>query len=66
MYRTIAAAVGAVLILAAPAQAKDLPNEGLSAAEVAKWLTDNGFEAEVAKNDKGEAYIKTGAEGMTF
>lgn len=64
--RAIAAACATVLLAAAPAQAKELPKEGLGPAEVAKWLTDNGFEAEVAKNDKGESYIKTGAEGMTF
>lgn len=59
-------AAAAFLFLAAPAEAKDLPPDGLTPAEVAKWLTDNGYEAEVAQNDKGESYIKTGAEGMTF
>lgn len=64
--RTIAAAACAVLLLAAPAAAKDLPADGLSPAEVAKWLIDNGFEAAVSKNDKGETYIKTSADDMTF
>jgi hypothetical protein len=64
--RTIAVAACAALLAAAPAQAKDLPADGLSPAEVAKWLTDNGFQAEVTKNDKDESYIKTAAEGMTF
>jgi hypothetical protein len=65
-HRAIAAAAGAALVFVAPAQAKDLPKDGLTPAEVAKWLIDHGLEATVTKNDKGEAYIQTGADGMTF
>lgn len=65
-HRAMAAAGFAVALMAAPAQAKELPKDGLTPAEVATWLTGNGYEAQVEKNEKGESYVKTGAEDMTF
>lgn len=70
MISTTKAALGAatlalVLALAAGAQAKPLPDEGMTLQEVAAWLQAGGYKAET-KLDKDGNYIFTAAEGINI
>ena len=53
---TGAAALLATLLIAAPAVARPLPTGGLTRQEMAAWLLDQGYSAEI-HNDKGGVSI---------
>jgi len=59
---SLALGVGA----SAAAQAKDIPEGGLTLAEVSSWLTDNGYQAKIETDDDGTRNIATSAEGAGF
>ncbi|MFN3515164.1 MAG: YbjN domain-containing protein [Phenylobacterium sp.] len=65
MFRTILA-VAAALCVAGAAQAKDLHKDGMTVAEVQRWLQDAGLRAEVMKDDDGSEFLLSSAEGLNF
>jgi hypothetical protein len=40
--------------------------DGMTAKEVQAWLSESGYRAELAKDDKGEAYVKSASDGVNF
>jgi len=62
----IAAAALAVLLSAAPAAARDLPDGGMTATEIAGWLTDKGLPARVQPDPTtpGDQIVSTTTEGI--
>lgn len=46
--------------------AKDLPAGGMTLQEVAAWLQDQGYKAELKTDDSGDRYIASAAEGVNF
>jgi hypothetical protein len=60
------AAVLAVALSAAPALAQDLPRDGMTASEVAAWLTRSGNPAQVAPDTTtpGDQIVSTVIDGM--
>ena len=60
-------AAGALALAAvAPAAAAEIPAGGLTIREVAKWLQDAGYKAELKSGDRGSSYIRSAAEGTNF
>lgn len=66
--RTLAAcaAAMAVLALAGPAAARELPDGGLTATELASWLIQNGYPAQVKADPTtpGDQIISTKTDGI--
>jgi opacity protein-like surface antigen len=63
----IASAAAAILALAAgAAQARDIPAGGLTVPELAAWLQQGGYKAEVKTTKAGDPYISSAAEGVSF
>jgi hypothetical protein len=62
----LAAATLAVLIFAAPAAARDLPEGGMTATEIANWLSSNGFTAQVKPDPTtpGDQIVSTATDGI--
>ena len=65
------AALGGVAALAFAlcpigAMAKDLPDGGLTIEEVASWLQNEGYKAEVTKSDDGTPEINSSSNGHDF
>lgn len=48
------------------AQARPIPDGGLTLKEIQAWLHDGGYKAEIATNKAGEDYVKSAAEGANF
>jgi Putative bacterial sensory transduction regulator len=61
----VAAAAG-LLALAAPAMARDLPTGGMTATELARWMVDNGFPAQVKPDPTtaGDQIVSTATDGI--
>lgn len=68
MTRRIAlvAAVAAIGLCASQASAKPIPAGGLTAKQMAGWLQDAGYKAEIKTDDKGNQRIATAADGTNF
>ncbi|WP_332764272.1 YbjN domain-containing protein [Phenylobacterium sp.] len=64
--RLIAMSLAAFVWLGGAAQAAEIAKGGMSVKEVKAWLTDGGYKAEVAKDDAGDEYLKSAAEGVSF
>ena len=60
------AAILALALASAPAQAKDLPTGGLTAQEVASWLQSEGYAAKVQTSKDGSQSIQSAAGGAAF
>jgi hypothetical protein len=64
MKRVFHAAVFvAIALLSTASFAKDLPVGGLTVEEVAKWLQDAGYKAEIQTAKDGTKNVKTAADG---
>ena len=61
-----AAAVAATVLAAGSAQAKPIPDGGMTITEVVSWLQDSGYKAEIKTLQSGEKYITSAAEGVNF
>ena len=68
-----AAAVAALALAGGSAQAQNAAPKtgpiaagGMTLPEVAAWLQDQGYKAEIAQTQTNEKYIKSGAEGVNF
>jgi hypothetical protein len=60
------AAAIAVAALSTPASAKDLPAGGMTVAEVASWLQDAGYQAQVVTAANGQQTITSASSGTGF
>jgi hypothetical protein len=62
----LVAGVGAVVMAAAPAAARDLPEGGMTAHEIAGWLVDNGYQAQVQPDPTtpGDQIVSTQTDGI--
>jgi hypothetical protein len=67
MLKTVLAACAAVTLAASAgaAGAKALPEGGLTAKEVAAWMSDDGYTAKVVK-DGADEYVDASADGLNF
>ncbi|MBX3484257.1 YbjN domain-containing protein [Phenylobacterium sp.] len=65
MLKTILAACAALAMAAGAAEAKPLPAGGLTAKEIAAWMSSNGYKAKVETQD-GEAYVDAETNGLNF
>lgn len=68
MKTLMAALLAGALLGASAAQAAPtiLHDQGMSGPEVAKWLRDLGYKAELGTDKSGDPMIKSGAEGISF
>lgn len=64
----LAAAMMTVLLFAAPAAARDLPEGGMTATEIASWLTQQGYQAEVKPDPTtpGDQIVSTTVDRFSF
>jgi hypothetical protein len=62
----LAAAAGVVLLAAAPTAARDLPDGGMTATEIAGWLIGNGYPAQVKPDPTtpGDQIVSTQTDGL--
>ena len=56
----------AIALCASEALAKDLPDGGLTIDEVASWLQNEGYKAEIQKSSDGSESILSSADGQDF
>jgi len=56
----------AFALYASAAPAKDLPDKGLSIEQVASWLQNEGYKAEMQKSSDGTPNIASSSDGQTF
>ncbi|WP_232793370.1 YbjN domain-containing protein [Caulobacter hibisci] len=66
MAGLFAGALVALAPLAASAAPVVLHNDGLTGPEVAKWLQDAGYKAELTTDKSGDPLVKSAAEGVAF
>jgi hypothetical protein len=57
--------VGATLMQGS-AFAKDIPDGGLTVNDVAKWLQDGGYKAEIQSNSDGTKKVHSATDGVDF
>ena len=62
----VAAAAVALSLGAGAAEAKPIPDGGMTIPEVVSWLQDNGYKAEIKSLQSGEKYVSSAAEGVNF
>ncbi len=60
------AAVIAVALSSGSALAKDLPQGGLTVQDVAKWLQDSGYKAEIQTSRDGSQNVYSASDGTGF
>lgn len=66
MKRMLLAAVVALVLGAGAAQARPIPDAGLTVEEVLAFMKSAGFDAKIAKTDAGEPYVTTEKDGVKF
>lgn len=66
MLGLLAGAMLAITPAAALAAPGDIHVDGMTGAEVVKWLQDGGYKAELTKDDTGDPMIKSAAGGVNF
>lgn len=69
MKPIMTAALGAAMALmigAAPALARPVPDAGVTREEVAEWLTKKGYKAEIHTDDGGEVLISSAIGGVNY
>ncbi|NEX91651.1 YbjN domain-containing protein [Caulobacter sp. 17J65-9] len=59
-------AVAAAVFAAGTASAATIHDGGMTGPEVAAWLKDKGYRAELSKDDAGDPMIDSAAEGINF
>lgn len=64
--KALAAAVVASGLWASGAVAGPIADGGLTAKEVARWLQDQGYKAELKVGESGKPYVRSAAEGVSF
>lgn len=66
--RKIAGAVALALALmsAAAAAAKDIPAGGFTVADVAAWLQDQGYRAQIVTDKDGTKHVSSATSGVDF
>ncbi|TAJ70989.1 MAG: YbjN domain-containing protein [Phenylobacterium sp.] len=66
MKRMLLAAVSALVLGVGAAQARPIPDAGLTVEEVLAFMKSAGFDAKIAKTDAGEPYVATQKDGVNF
>jgi len=66
MMRVILAGAAIYCLLAGGAQARSIPEAGMTAEEVLAFVKGAGLEAKIEKTDEGEPYIATSKDGVNF
>ena len=61
-----AAAAAALGLAAGSAQAKPIPDGGMTINEIVSWLQDGGYKAQIKALDNGDKYVQSAAEGVNF
>ncbi len=64
--KSILIGASCALLFAGTAAAKPISDKGLTVKEVQAWLLDAGYKAEIVKEEKGEDYVKSAAEGIKY
>lgn len=67
MIRHLLAAAACLALAAGSAQARPIPDKGMTVEEVSAWLKSVGHEPKIQKTDDGEPYVEsTTAGGVKF
>lgn len=61
-----AASVAVLAGLGGGVQAAEFHKDGMTAKELQAWLFESGYRAELAKDDEGDAYVKSASDGVNF
>jgi hypothetical protein len=64
--RACAALLAASCLVATSAAARQIPDGGITAAEVAQVLQDKGYKAEVGADSDGDPMVKSATDGSNF
>jgi len=59
-------AIVASLLIAAPAMARPIPSEGLTRQDMASWLLDQGYAAEVHNDEGGVSIVSSTIAGVNY
>ena len=66
MWRILLLAVVTCLALAGAAEARPIPDKGMTVEEVSAWLKSAGFEPKIDKTSDGESYVHSSSNGVNF
>jgi len=66
MKRLMLAALAALTLGAGGAQARPIPDTGLTVEELLAFVKSAGFDAKIEKTDQGEPYVATSKDGINF
>lgn len=66
MKRAMLAALAALALGAGAAQARPIPDAGLTVEELLAFVKSAGFDAKIEKTDQGEPYVSTNKDGINF
>ena len=66
MKRLMLAALAAATLGAGAAQARPIPDAGLTIEDVLAFMKSAGFDAKIEKTDQGEPYVSTSKNGINF
>jgi hypothetical protein len=66
MKRAMLAALAALALGAGAAQARPIPDAGLTVEELLAFVKSAGFDAKIEKTDQGEPYVSTSKDGINF
>jgi len=66
MRRILLAAVACLALAGGVAEARPIPDKGMTVEEVAAWLRAAGFEPKIEKAADGEPYVHSSSQGVNF
>jgi len=66
MKHLLLAVAAALALGAGAADARPIPNAGLTVEEVLAFMKSAGFDAKIVKTDAGEPYVTTAKDGINF
>lgn len=66
MKPLLIAALAALVLGAGGAQARPIPDAGLTVEELLAFVEGAGFQAKIAKTDQGAPYVTTSKDGINF
>jgi hypothetical protein len=66
MRRFLLAAVACLALTGGVAEARPIPDKGMTIEEVAAWLKAAGFEPKIEKTKDGASYVHSSANGVNF